>query len=103
MCIMMKDSPKEGRYRPPVGHFSPGILANRWSRFAALKDPGFNMLGTDYESTARSQFGDDKSLELHGEALASLVGCAPTGFPSHYDLRATILQLHTSHNILKIS
>ena len=88
------------RVRPFTSHFEPRSLIELWVPSAQLKNPGWRWDGTDYVCSSRSSYGDDQLLMKHKPALHPLLVVAPTGFPSHADVRSVLMWLDTHHRAL---
>ena len=87
--------------RPLTSHFAPSALVEAWAELAALKHPGWDWDGSTYSFSNRSNLGDAEGIAKHSPALKQLLLLAPTGFPSHPDLRAAMIQLHNKFDIFK--
>ena len=86
------------RSRPRTSHFAVHELVEKWKHLLALRDVGFRWDGSSYQGKGTSIHID--SMILHEPALHGLLEVAPSGFPSHGDLRATIAHLQDKLGIL---
>ena len=85
--------------RPRTSYFDSEDLADQWKELANLRTCGFSWDGRDYAKPSRSTQADKQGLRLYMNALAILLKMAPTGFPSHADLRNTFMVLDKKHGI----
>ena len=78
-------------------------LLSEWKELLILRDPGFMWDGASYEKSRRSQAAANVAgLVLHYPALLPLIKMAPSGFPSHKDLRSVFEKAQGQHNIFNI-
>ena len=87
------------RGRPSTNRFSPIILAIKWDLLANKRDCGFQWDGSDYDNIKRNLSIDQAGLCNHGKALGPLLDLAPSGFPSHGCVRATLMELQIRYSL----
>ncbi len=87
------------RVRPTTSHFEPTVLQKTLQTIAKLRNPGFLWDGTNYDALGRNLNPSLGGLSLHSAVLGPLLDVAPTGFPAHSTLRATLVTLHSDYNI----
>lgn len=84
--------------RPATSHFAARELVDEWANVLKLRDPGFKWDGSSYQGKGASIHVD--SLKSHEAGLVGLLKVAPSGFPSHTDLRSALAHLQVRHGIL---
>ena len=85
--------------RPLTSKFLPRDLVEDWTPIAQVRNPGFLWDGSDYDCPKRSQLGDVSQLLARQEPLKLLIKHAPTGFPSHPNLRSALGSLQVKFQI----
>ena len=85
--------------RPKTGYFSAEQLLAQWSKQLNLRDPGFAWDGSRMTSPMRGKSLDLDIIVAHRDGLRGLLALAPSGFPSHADLRAGLLEAHDKFGI----
>eukprot|EP00959_Pyramimonas_sp_CCMP1952_P160034 3347301-Pyramimonas_sp.AAC.1 len=83
------------RIRPRIYHFVVDDLISKWQEILNLRDPGFHWDGSSFDSKAT----DYSSLEKYRTPLQGLLELAPSGFPSHVDVRSTFAKLQKRYGI----
>ena len=86
--------------RPRVSHFEALDLAARWDGLAQLRDAGFARCGSSYPAAKRGLSISIAGMKMHAAGLRPLLEVAPTGFPSHSRLTATLEHLNAKYAIL---
>ena len=89
---MSQNTKKPRRPRPDTCSFKPGHLVKQWDDLASRRKPGFEWDGSSY-GASRGGIPDRDGLVMHAAPLRELLAIAPTGFPSHPSLVATLTQL----------
>lgn len=85
------------RSRPRTSHFAVHGLVDKWQALVELRDPGFNWDGSSYPKGNKAVNID--ALEAYARPLQGLLEMAPSGFPSHGDLRNTLSFLQSKYGI----
>ena len=94
-------APKGRAPRPKTSYFDSEDLFEELRELSKLKDPGFKWDGSTYQKPTRSTSADHEGLFAHRKALEVLLKVAPTGFPSHSDLKATFVKLHKKEQVFE--
>ena len=68
-----------------------------------MRDPGFAWDGSDLSKCSRSGHIDGAGMMKYKAVLQGLLQVATSGFPSHADLRETLVRAHEKHNIFEQS
>ena len=88
-----------GKVRPRTSHFSAFQLAADLAPLAQLRNPpGFQWDGSHYTAT-RYCTHDIGGLVTAHKPLEIILKAAPTGFPSHGDLKDALIILHTDKKV----
>ena len=76
-------------------------MATRLTPLAELRSPGdFSWDGDTYPNTKRGLKPDAEALAGHAKPLEKMLSLAPTGYPSHSNLRTALLILQRKFQIL---
>ena len=108
VAILSQDSMAEAvgkkrRKRPTTTNFKAAELVESWKERTNLRDPGFQWDGSGYGKPSRSSGIDEESISTYAKPLKVLLTLAPTGFPSHPDLRRAFVILNQRFNALQVS
>ena len=92
----------ERRARPTVSHFDVKALEDAWAPLARLRDARWSWDGGSYTANTRTKTPHGPGLLLHYDALHPLLRLAPTGFPSHPQLKSALESLNKQFGILEV-
>ena len=103
MASSSRGPPRTRRVRPTVSHFDVKSLKQEWAALAQLRDPGWSWDGSTYSANMRTKVPDHQALVMHCDGLVPWLAHAPTGFPSHPQLKSVLESLNVRFGILQVT